>query len=75
MKVQQPFRNPGEYGAFLEGVKRTAELFGYKVDCLAWGGGIPVDLTLYRLEEKPAPVVVAEVVIDEDDGESDAEAQ
>jgi len=60
-KVIQPFRNPSEYTCFLEGVKRTAELFGLKVDSRAWGGGIPIDLTLYTPEEKPAPVVTVEI--------------
>jgi len=58
MKVIQPFRNPSDYNCFLEGVKRTAELFGYKVDSRAWGDGIPIDLTLYKPKEKPEPVVV-----------------
>lgn len=61
MKVVQPFRNPSEYQCFLEGVKRTAELFGYKVDSLAWGGGLPIDLTLFKPEETPEPVVVVEI--------------
>jgi hypothetical protein len=65
MKVIQPFRNPGEYACFLEGVKRTAELFGLKVDSRAWGDGIPIDLTLYEpKEDDPEPVVTVEV--DED---------
>ena len=63
-KIQQPFRNPNEYSCYLEGVKAAAEAFGYKVDSLAWGGGIPNDLTLYKpevykLENKPEePIVV-----------------
>lgn len=61
MKVVQPFRNPGQYGCFLLGVQATAEVFGYKVDALAWGGGIPTDLTLYKPEDKPEPVVTTDV--------------
>ncbi len=70
MKVAQPFRNPGEYAAYLEGVKATAALFGLKVDSQAWGGGIPTDLTLYKEEEKPGPVVVAEIENSGGGGES-----
>lgn len=65
MKVIQPFRSPGDYAAFLEGVKCTAALFGLKVDCVAWGGGIPTELTLY--EAKPEPVVTAEIDPDEEE--------
>ena len=61
LKVIQPFRNPSEYQCFLEGVKRAAELFGYKVDSRAWGDGIPIDLTLYQPEEVPEPVIRAYV--------------
>jgi hypothetical protein len=61
MKIIQPFRNPSEYQCFLEGVKRTADLFGMKVDSRAWGDGIPIDLTLYQPEEVPEPVVRAYV--------------
>jgi len=89
MKVNQPFRNPSEYTCFLEGVKRTAELFGYKVDTLAWGGGLPIDLTLYKPEDRPEPVVVVEIPAPEEEkpakkkvrkkrktyGEPDARAQ
>ncbi len=67
MKVIQPFRNPSEYTCFLEGVKRTAELFGLKVDSRAWGDGIPIDLTLFRPEEKPEPVVTIEIPAPEED--------
>lgn len=67
MKVCQPFRNASEYTCFLEGVKRTAELFGYKVDSLAWGGGIPIDLTLFKPEDKPEPVVTVEIPAPEEE--------
>lgn len=72
MKVPQPYRNPGEYAAYLDGVKACAALFGLKVDSQAWGGGIPTDLTLYQHEEKPEPVLVAEVEAEEVDDEPDA---
>jgi len=61
-KIAQPFRNPNEYSCYLEGVKAAAEALGYKVDSLAWGGGIPSDLTLYKPEEKPEPVVAVEIL-------------
>jgi hypothetical protein len=67
MKVVQPFRNPTDFNCFLEGVKRTAELFGFKVDSTAWGGGLPIDLTLYKPEEKPEPVVTVEIPAPEEE--------
>ena len=69
--IAQPFRNPSEYTAYLEGAKAAAEALGYKVDSAAWGGGIPIDLTLYVPEDKPEPVVVVE--IDENEEEDAAE--
>ena len=67
--IAQPFRNPTEYHCYLDGVKAAAEALGYLVDSAAWGGGIPTDLTLYVLEDKPAPVVVAEVDVYEQEAQ------
>jgi hypothetical protein len=73
-KIAQPFRNPNEYSCYLEGVKAAAKALGYKVDSLAWGGGIPTDLTLYTWADKPEPVVVhiEDAAGLGDDGETDA---
>jgi hypothetical protein len=62
-KVPVPYRNPGEYTAFLDGVRRGVALFGMEVDSLAWGGGIPNYLTVYKLkeDEKPAAVITVDV--------------
>ena len=60
-KVPQPYRNPGEFKAYLDGVKATVEAMRpeLSVDALAWGGGIPVDVTIYKKKKPgPAPVVV-----------------
>ena len=73
-KIVQPFRNPNEYSCYLEGVKAAAEAFGYKVDALSWGGGIPNDLTLYVPENPNDKFVVTWEMPPKqgDDGETDA---
>ena len=55
-KLPQPYRNPGDFKAYLDGVKATVEVLrpGFSVDADAWGGGIPIDLTIYKKPE-PAP--------------------
>jgi len=52
-KLPQPYRNPGEFKAYLDGVKATVEALRpeLSVDALAWGGGIPIDLTIYQKAE------------------------
>lgn len=60
-KVLQPFRNNSDYQCYLAGVTACAKVFGFKVDSMAWGGGLPIDLTLWKPEDKPEPVVVKEV--------------
>lgn len=57
MKVLQPYRSPGEADCFIKGVMACADLFGHKVDSTAFGGGVPVDLTLYKPEEVKRKVV------------------
>lgn len=57
MKVNQPYRSPGEYQPYLAGVKATAALFGYSVDAESWGGGLPKDLTLLAEDMVPTPPV------------------
>lgn len=60
-KVDQPYRNPGEFQAYLDGVKATVEAMRpeLSVDADAWGGGIPTDLTIYKkAEPEPEPLVV-----------------
>lgn len=54
-KLPQPYRNPSEYQCYLHGVTECAKAFGFSVDSLAWGAGVPNDLTLYVPEDKPEP--------------------
>ncbi len=64
MKIPVTYRSPGEYTAWLAGVKAVAELLGCEVDAFAWGGGIPNEVTLTvkaevkELYEKAKPRLV-----------------
>lgn len=55
-KINQPYRNPSEFKAYLDGVKATVEALRpeLSVDAEAWGGGIPIDLTIYKKAEPAA---------------------
>jgi hypothetical protein len=46
MKIEQPYRSPSEYMAYLKGATAAANALGHDVDSKSWGGGIPIDLTL-----------------------------
>lgn len=63
-KVMQPYRSPGEADCYIKGVQAAAECFGYRVDSMAFGGGIPIDLTLYE----PSEVKTKVVEVDEEAG-------
>lgn len=56
-KIQQPYRNPSEFKAYTDGVAAAVKALRpeLSVDAEAWGGGIPIDLTIYKKAE-PQPV-------------------
>lgn len=60
-KIPQPYRAVGEADAYIKGAKAAAEALGFHVDSKAWGGGVPMDLTLYEPSDvKPKVVEVDE---------------
>ena len=61
-KIAQPCRSPGDYQWYLNGVLAVATAFGYRVNADSWGGGIPNELTLVKVENKPEPVVTVEIL-------------
>lgn len=74
VKISQPCRNPGEFACYLAGVKAAVDALAPEnyVDALAFGGGIPTELTITT---KPEPVVTAEIEPEEsDDAEPEAGA-
>ena len=48
-KLPQPYRNPGDFKAYLDGVKATVKVVcpELSVHAIPFGGGIPIDLTIY----------------------------
>jgi hypothetical protein len=61
MKIPNPYRSPGEYTAWLAGVKAMAAATGFDVDADSWGGGIPNEVTVTSAIETEAPPPAAMV--------------
>ena len=65
IKVLQPYRSPGEFACFIEGVRRTADALGYGIS-FGSDGGIPSEVKLSHVAPTlppppPEPVVTIEI--------------
>lgn len=58
LKLRTPYRSPGEYQAWLRGVRDVAQVLDIFVDADAFGGGIPTYLSLTVPDEETTEELV-----------------
>ena len=68
LQLAVPYRSPGEYQAWLRGVRDVAQVLELPVDADAFGGGIPNFLTLTVPDEDVGEAVTDTAAVPDSPG-------